>query len=103
MRLRISCVGIVFTPQTADNGIRLDHYLQRNMPEYSRARLQSWIKDGGVLVNGAPAKASAVVRGGQRIELPPAALRPLKATPEDLPVEVLYEDAAVIAVNKPAG
>jgi len=73
------------------------------MPEHSRSRLQSWIKDGAVLVNGELAKASAVVHGGERIEVTPAPLRPLKATAEDLPVEVLYEDAAVIAVNKPAG
>jgi 23S rRNA pseudouridine1911/1915/1917 synthase len=103
MRLRISCVGIVFTPQNADRGLRLDHYLQKQLPEHSRARLQSWIKDGGVLVNGAPAKASAVLKGGERIEVTPAALPPLRAAPEDLPVEVLYEDASVIAVNKPAG
>ena len=103
MRLRISCVGIVFTAQTSEHGTRLDHYLQRQMPEHSRARLQSWIKDGRVLVNGSAAKASATLRGGERIEVTPAALPPLKATPEDLPIEVLYEDASVIAVNKPEG
>jgi len=56
-----------------------------------------------VLVNGAAAKTSMLLRGGERVEVTPADLPPLNATPEDLPIEVLYEDAAVIAVNKPAG
>ncbi len=56
-----------------------------------------------MLVNGSAAKASLVLRGGETIEVSPAGLPPLKATPEDLPVEVLYEDASLIAVNKPAG
>ena len=56
-----------------------------------------------MLVNGSPAKSSLVLHGGETIEVSPAGLPPLKATPEDLPVEVLYEDASLIAVNKPAG
>jgi len=82
---------------------RLDHYLLEQWPQYSRSRLQSWIKQGRVLVNGEAVKASHLLRGGEQIEVSPAGLPPLKATPEDLPVEVLYEDTAVIAVNKPAG
>lgn len=82
---------------------RLDHYLQEQWPQYSRARLQAWIKQGRVLVDGARARPSQLIRGGERIEVAPAEPPPLKATPEDLPVEILYEDAAVIAVNKPAG
>ena len=77
--------------------------MQEHLPDYSRARLQSWIKGGQVLVNSATAKASMILRGGERIQVQPADLQPLKATPEDLPVEVLYEDESVIAVNKPAG
>ena len=83
--------------------MRLDHYLQEKHPEYSRSRLQSWIKQGLVLVDGQPARASANITGTERIELTPGELPPLTAEPEDLPVEVLYEDEAVVAVNKPAG
>jgi 23S rRNA pseudouridine1911/1915/1917 synthase len=82
---------------------RLDHFLQERLSEYSRSRIQSWIKEGRVQVNGSAAKASLLLRGGETIEVSPAGLPPLKATPEDLPVEVLYEDASLIAVNKPAG
>jgi 23S rRNA pseudouridine1911/1915/1917 synthase len=87
----------------AKAGDRLDHYLQTQMSGYSRARLQSWIKDGLVTVNGAQSKPSALLRGGERIEVTPADLPPLRAEPEDAPIDILYEDASVIAVNKPAG
>ncbi len=73
------------------------------MPQHSRARLQSWVKEGRAKVNGAPARPSLELRGGELIEVEPAALPPLRAEAEDLPFEVLYEDADVIAVNKPAG
>lgn len=86
-----------------DAGKRLDHWVQQHMPEISRSRLQAWIKEGRVLVNGAPVKASHLVRGGETIDVSPAAPPPLAAAPEDLPVEILYEDPSVIAINKPAG
>ena len=91
------------TVQLADAGKRLDHYLQEQLPQYSRSRLQSWIKDGHALVNGAAAKASMALRGGESVTVAPGALPPLNAAPEDLPLEILYEDDAVIAVDKPAG
>jgi len=86
-----------------DSNKRLDHFLQEQLPEYSRSRLQSWVKDGHVAVDGVPAKVSLLLHGGERVEVHPANLTPLKATPEDLPVEVLYEDDSVLAINKPAG
>jgi 23S rRNA pseudouridine1911/1915/1917 synthase len=92
-----------FVIPAEDSGRRLDQWLQQRLAGYSRARLQHWIKNGRVLVNGAPGKASLRLRGGERVEVSPADLPPLQAVPEDLPVEVLYEDPAVIAVNKPAG
>ena len=88
---------------TGEAGKRLDHFLQERLTQYSRSRIQSWIKEDRVRVNGAPAKSSMLLRGGESIEVSPADLPPLKATAEDLPIEILYQDAAVIAVNKPAG
>jgi len=88
---------------TGEAGKRLDHFLQERLTEYSRSRIQSWIKEDRVRVDGAPAKSSMLLRGGESIEVSPADLPPLKATAEDLPIEILYQDAAVIAVNKPAG
>jgi 23S rRNA pseudouridine1911/1915/1917 synthase len=91
------------TPVASDAGKRLDHYLQGQLADYSRARIQTWIRNGRVLVNGTAAKASLLLRGGEHVHVTPEDLPPLKATAEDLPIEVLYEDEAVIAVNKPAG
>ena len=86
-----------------DSGKRLDLYLHQRLPEYSRARLQEWIKSGRVQVNNALQKPSYLLRGSEAIAIDPAAPPPLHAQPEDVPVEILYEDADVIAVNKPAG
>jgi 23S rRNA pseudouridine1911/1915/1917 synthase len=86
-----------------DSGKRLDLYLHERLPEYSRARLQEWIKAGRVQVNHEPQKRSYLLRGSEMIEVEPAELQPLHAEPEDLPLEILYEDSDIIAVNKPAG
>ena len=88
---------------TGDAGKRLDHFLQEHLPQFSRSRLQSWIKEGRVLVNGSSAKVSLILHGGEGVEVSPADAVPLLAAPEDLPLEILYQDAAVIAINKPAG
>ena len=87
-----------------DAGKRLDHFLQDSLREYSRSRLQNWIKQGLVQIDGAPcSKPSFELRGGEVIEVEPVARVPLKALPEDLPVEILYEDDDLLAVNKPSG
>jgi 23S rRNA pseudouridine1911/1915/1917 synthase len=86
-----------------DRGKRLDQFLRERLPEYSRARLQDWIEQGRVWVNSTPEKRSFLLKGSEHIDVDPAELAPLRATPEDLPLDVLYEDADVIAINKPAG
>jgi 23S rRNA pseudouridine1911/1915/1917 synthase len=87
----------------ADRGKRLDSLLRERLPEYSRARLQTWIRGGRVTVEGQPVRASWLVRGGESISVEPAELPPLRAVAEDIPLTVLYEDEAVIAIDKPAG
>jgi 23S rRNA pseudouridine1911/1915/1917 synthase len=96
-------VALFFIAEAANAGERLDHYLQAKISGHSRARLQSWIKEGLVTVNGAPSKPSMLLRGGEQIAVSPADLPPLKAEPEDAPIEILYEDSSVIALNKPSG
>src|ERR1700721_115256 len=91
------------TADAADRGKRLDALLHERLPEYSRSRLQSWIRDGRVHVNGVAGKPSSPIRGGEAIEVEPANLPLLKAQAEDIPVTVLYEDAGVVAIDKPAG
>ncbi len=96
-------MSITLHTVSADAGKRLDLFVHEHLREYSRARLQSWIKNGFVLVNGAAARAAYLLKGGEHIEISPADLPPLKATAEELPLEILYEDADVIVVNKAAG
>jgi 23S rRNA pseudouridine1911/1915/1917 synthase len=95
--------GLWLEASAVDSGKRLDSFLHERMPEYSRSRLQSWIEQGRVLVSGAPGKRSYLLKGSERVHVEPGELPPLRAVPEELPVEVLYEDADVIAINKPAG
>lgn len=73
------------------------------MPEYSRSRLQDWIKAGRVTIGGKAAKPSYLLRGTEEIEVEAAALTPLRAVAEDIPLDILYEDDSVIAVNKASG
>ncbi len=87
----------------ADAGKRVDVYLRDQMPLYSRARLQSWIRGGRVLANGAVVKSSHVLQGTETLDVEPEALPPLKAQPEALPLAVLYEDDDIVAIDKPAG
>jgi 23S rRNA pseudouridine1911/1915/1917 synthase len=73
------------------------------MGEYSRSRLQEWIRAGRVRVDGAAGRPSRRLRGGESVDVEPAELRPLRAEPEEIPLRILYEDEDVIAVDKPAG
>jgi 23S rRNA pseudouridine1911/1915/1917 synthase len=86
-----------------DSGKRLDHALHQRLPQFSRARLQGWIKDGHVLINGAVRRTSYLVRKGDVAEVEAAEPAPLRATAEEIPLTVLYEDEDLVAIDKPAG
>lgn len=84
-------------------GQRFDQALVQLFPEYSRSRLSQWIKDGRVLLDGATARPRDAVAGGQRVRLTVVEEPLTELAPEALPLDVIYEDAALIVVNKPAG
>lgn len=94
---------MVLQAETQDTGKRLDTFLHERLPEFSRSRLQSWIKEGRVLVNNVSLRPSYSIRGAEQISVHPAKLPPLKAQAEDLPLKILYQDDDVVAVDKPAG
>jgi 23S rRNA pseudouridine1911/1915/1917 synthase len=94
---------IVLRAEDADRGKRLDLFVHDHMPDFSRARIQGWIRSGRVRVDGLDRKVSYELHGSESVVVEPAALPALRAAPEDLPLEILYEDQDVIAVNKPAG
>jgi len=85
-------------------GQRLDQFLAALLEGVSRSRVQLLIDQGDVLVNGVREKVALKLRGGERIDITgeprPA---PLKATAEEIPLDVIYEDADLAVVNKPAG
>lgn len=86
-----------------DAGRRLDQFLALHL-DVSRARVQQLITEQKILVNDAAAKASLKLRGGERISiLGPAARAPLRAIPEEIPLDIVYEDDDLAIVNKPAG
>ena len=92
-----------FTASPEDATKRLDNLLRERFPQFSRARLQEWIRSGGVLVAGLPSRASHTVRAGEAIEVEPADPPPLRATPENIPLSILYEDGDLVAIDKAAG
>lgn len=94
---------MILTASGADRGKRLDALLHERLPEFSRARIQQWIKAGMVLVNERAEKPSYAVRGEEKIDLEPAEPPPLKAVPEAIPLTVLYEDDTCVVIDKPAG
>jgi 23S rRNA pseudouridine1911/1915/1917 synthase len=93
-----------FVADAAAAGMRLDSYLALAIPEISRARVQMLIEAGQVRVDGATPKARHKLHGGEAIEIEGEPHpRPLHATPEDIPLDILYEDKYLAVVNKPAG
>jgi 23S rRNA pseudouridine1911/1915/1917 synthase len=99
------CGGVPLTIELTpeDAGKRLDHVVHAHFPQFSRARVQDWIKNNHVLVNGIAVRSSYLVRGAEAIEVEPADPRPLRAEPEDIPLTILYEDDDLVAIDKPAG
>ena len=86
-----------------DSGIRLDKYLSYQMPDITRSFLQKLIKEKQILVNGQIQKANYKLKSGQNVfvAIPPA--EKISILPEDLPLDILYEDEDLLIVNKPKG
>ena len=85
------------------SGQRFDQALAELFPEYSRSRLSQWIKEGRALLDEAAARPRDAVMGGQRVQLTPAEETLTEMAPEAIPLDIEYEDAALIVVNKPVG
>jgi 23S rRNA pseudouridine1911/1915/1917 synthase len=92
-----------FVVDSADAGERLDRYLAGRLPELSRTRVQELIDEGGVRVNGKAVKRSHRVAAGETVEIDARPRPSLEAVPEAIPLSILYEDADVVVVDKPAG
>lgn len=84
-------------------GRRLDKYLAGRYPRLSRAAIQRLIKQGAVTVNEKPTKASYEMLAGDVIDLLLPAPEPLKLLPQDIPIDIIYEDEHMLAINKAEG
>ncbi|NIR51804.1 RluA family pseudouridine synthase [candidate division KSB1 bacterium] len=82
---------------------RLDKFLTQRISSVSRARLQKGIAEGKVLVNGRPAKASHLIRPFEKIEVCIPKPKKVDISPENIPLNILYEDDHLIVLNKQAG
>ncbi|HST31420.1 MAG TPA: RluA family pseudouridine synthase [Chthoniobacterales bacterium] len=83
--------------------LRLDQFLARELSQFSRSRIQALIRNQHVALNGSPARPRDLVRAGDRIEIKEPASEKTDNQPEAIPLDILYEDGAVIVINKPAG
>lgn len=82
---------------------RLDAYIARSLRDVTRSYAQKLIRDGCVLVNGKAARPSLQVAEGDAVEVRMPQLEELEAVPQDIPLDILYEDADVLVINKAAG
>ena len=93
----------LFEAGDADRGERLDVFLARQAPELSRSRVQKLIADGRVAVQGRPAKANHKVQPGEAVSLTVPPPERVAVEAEAIPLDVVYEDAEVVVVNKERG
>ncbi len=85
------------------SGKRLDQALAKLLPEHSRARLQGWIRDGYVLIDKKIMRPRDKIQGGEQVEIQAEIEVQISASPENIPLEIIFEDEYLIIINKPAG
>jgi 23S rRNA pseudouridine1911/1915/1917 synthase len=94
---------ILLTVPPEQAGLRLDRYLAGSGQGWSRSQVARFIAEGHVTRNGLPTKPAQLLRQGDCIEVAPPLPRPSELAPEAMGLDVIYEDADLIAINKPAG
>ena len=92
---------VVFTAE--EKGQRLDVFVVERFPELSRSHVQKLIEQGNVLVDGTVRKANYKLRGAEAVQVTVPQAEPISVEPEDIPLDILYEDKDIIVVNKARG
>jgi 23S rRNA pseudouridine1911/1915/1917 synthase len=92
-----------FTVEQSRPGERLDIYLRGKFPAVSRGTMQRLIEQGHIRVNGQTVKPTHHPRAGEEMTITFPEARPAEAQPEDIPLDILFEDKSLLVVNKPAG
>ncbi|MGN0961725.1 MAG: RluA family pseudouridine synthase [Christensenellales bacterium] len=86
-----------------DVGLRLDKFLIKNYPDKTRSHIKHWIDDGIVLVNDKVVKAGYLLKLEDKIEMGEVVEKVLSSEPQDIPIEIIYEDSDLAVINKPQG
>jgi len=94
---------IEFVVTENDAKLRLDQFLAKRLPEYSRSRLQQLIRSGFVRLNEQTTRPRHIVRRGDKIDLREPPVEKIDVQPEPIPLEIIFEDNDLIVINKPAG
>lgn len=94
---------ITLTSTEIDAGIRLDKFISDNIAELTRSAVQGICESGGVLVNGKNAAKNYKLRCGDKVTVEIPEPQPMDAVPENIPIEIVYEDSDLLVVNKPKG
>jgi 23S rRNA pseudouridine1911/1915/1917 synthase len=94
---------IEFVVSANEAKLRLDQFLAKRLPEYSRSRLQQLIRSGFVRLNEETTRPRRIVRSGDKIDLIEPPVEKIETRPEPIPLDVLFEDDDLIVINKPAG
>ncbi len=94
-------LSAVFPPEHA--GKRLDQALAMLFPEFTRSQLQQWIADGRVRIGGVQPRKRDRIRGGERVEIDVPTAPVTTAAAQDIPLDLVYEDAELLVINKPPG
>lgn len=84
-------------------GLRLDQAAVELFPDFSRGRLQQWIKKGELTINGKRGKPSARVNGGENLCIEAELVAEGEVEPQDIPLDIIYEDEHLLVINKPVG
>nr|WP_330373049.1 RluA family pseudouridine synthase [Lacrimispora celerecrescens] len=92
-----------FVVAPEDAGVRIDRYLSDQCQDISRSYLQKLLKEESVLVEEKPVKSNYKVNTGDRISLTLPEIREPEIVPEDIPLDIIYEDKDIILINKPKG
>lgn len=103
--MSINCAGesetIEFIAEQEFKNTRIDKFLAEKLPEMSRSYIQKQIKDGFVIVNGKPAKSGYKLGTGECVQITVEPPKELKIEPENIPLDIIYEDSDIIVINKP--
>jgi 23S rRNA pseudouridine1911/1915/1917 synthase len=94
-------ISLVAPKQAA--GLRLDRFLANELPQFSRSRIQQLIRESFVTLNGEKARPRDLLRAGDDVDLTEPPPEKIDNQPEDIPLDILFEDDDLVVINKPAG